>query len=88
MWTDKKLYLFPSLAKVESIIFFLSSLQLCANYNGVVQTELITFKGSNDLEIKFQGGVRFNAPEGIVFVPGFFCQLIVKYLKKLNVSSF
>jgi hypothetical protein len=56
------------------------------NYDdGVVQTGSITFEGSNDLEIKFQGGLQFNAPEGIVFVPGFFCQLIVKYLKKLNV---
>jgi hypothetical protein len=48
---------------------------------------LIKFESSKDLEIKFQGGLRFNAPEGIVFIPGFFGQLIVKYLKKLKVSS-
>jgi hypothetical protein len=53
----------------------------------LVQTALIKFEGSNYLDIKFQGGLRFKALEGKVFIPGFFCQLIVKYLKKLNVSS-
>jgi hypothetical protein len=92
MRTDKKLYLFPSLAKqgiISSSPFYsFFTFIMNKNYDGVVQTGLIKFKGSGDLEIKFQGGLQFKAPNRMVFVTGLFCQLIVNYLKELNVSSF
>jgi hypothetical protein len=67
MKTDKKLYLFPSLAKIECMISSPSFLLLFTFM--MVETALITFEGSNDLEmeIKCQCGLQFNAPGGIVY---------------------
>lgn len=33
-----------------------------------------------------QAGIRFTCPEDKIYVPGFFCQLSVKIMTKLNIS--
>lgn len=47
----------------------------------------IEFEDINNIAIKQQAGLRYCAPQGIVFVSGFFSQLIVKALKVLNVCT-
>lgn len=72
--------MFPSLAKEsESMLFPFSKLLTCS---------LAYLQFSTENSQLFQlAGVRFVAGEKKVFVPGFFCQLIVEIFKKLNVSQ-
>lgn len=50
-------------------------------------TERIEFEDINNMAIKQQAGLRYSSPKGIIFMPGFFSQLIVKALKVLNVCT-
>lgn len=82
---SQALYLFPSLSKENSTYIYNTAFSLCFTSIPFL-LESMKFSIAQTPFHQFIG-LRVIAPQDVLFLPGFVCQLIVQILEKLNISS-